>query len=108
MSSTEPDPDLELKQLNDITERVIGCAIEVHRALGPGLLERTYEEAMCLEMDRRNIQFVRQALYPVSYKQVPTGEHRIDLVVEDAVVSRSLCASVGSYGITGPESAASV
>jgi GxxExxY protein len=41
----------EMKYLNFVTERVIGCAIEVHRTLGPGLLEHTYEEGMCLEMD---------------------------------------------------------
>jgi len=84
MSTTEPD--LEVKRLNYITERVIGCAIEVHRSLGPGLLERIYEEAMCLEMDKRRVTFVRQATYPVQYKGTLIGEHRIDLVVEDAIV----------------------
>lgn len=49
----------ELDKLNLITERIIGCTIEVHRALGPGLLERTYEEAMCLEMQRRRLNFAR-------------------------------------------------
>ena len=84
MSTTEPD--LEVKRINYTTERVIGCAIEVHRSLGPGLLERIYEEAMCLEMDKRRVKFVRQASYPVQYKGTLIGEHRIDLVVEDAIV----------------------
>jgi len=76
----------EMKYLNFITERIIGCAIEVHRTLGPGLLEHTYEEAMCLEMDKRRVKFVRQAPYPVTYKGDQIGQHRIDLIVENAVV----------------------
>jgi|SRR5712672_1252288 len=80
------EKDQELEKLNLITERTIGCAIEVHRALGPGLLEHTYEEAMCVEMDRRRLRFTRQSMFPVSYKGTLIGEHRIDLIVEDAVV----------------------
>jgi GxxExxY protein len=80
------EKDQELERLNLITERIIGCAIEVHRALGPGLLEHTYEEAMCLEMDRRQIKFARQSMHPVKYKGMHVSEHRIDLIVEDAVV----------------------
>jgi GxxExxY protein len=84
MSTTEPDK--EMTYLNYVTERVIGCAIEVHRALGPGLLEHTYEEAMCLEMDRRRLHFARQSMFPVKYKGVEIGLQRIDLIVENAVV----------------------
>jgi GxxExxY protein len=84
MSTTESD--MEMKQLNYVTERVIGCAIEVHRALGPGLLEHTYEEAMCLEMERRRLKFKRQMTFPVTYKGTSIGQQRIDLIVEDAVV----------------------
>src|SRR5580765_415567 len=82
--STEPEE--EMKYLNFITERIIGCAIEVHRTLGPGLLEHTYEEAMCREMDTRRVKFVRQSAYPLIYKGEQIGQHRIDLIVEDAVV----------------------
>ena len=84
MSTTEEEN--EIKYFNFITERIIGCAIEVHRALGPGLLEHTYEEAMCLEMDRRRLKYSRQAMYPVKYKGDEIGQHRIDLIVENAVV----------------------
>lgn len=80
------EKDEELENLKPITERVIGCAIEVHRALGPGLLEHTYEEAMCVEMDRRRLRFARQSMYPVKYKGTHISEHRIDLIVENAVV----------------------
>jgi GxxExxY protein len=68
------------------THRIIGCAMEVHRQLGPGLLEATYEEAMCIELTDQGISFVRQPGIPVFYKGHLIGEHRPDLVVQDEVV----------------------
>jgi len=50
----------------DVTERIIGCAIEVHRHLGPGLLESVYESALCLELESAGLTFTRQAGVPVS------------------------------------------
>ena len=74
-------------QVNDITETIIGAAIEVHRALGPGLLESTYETCLCRELDLRGIRFERQVALPVEYKgeRLDCG-YRIDLVVADEVV----------------------
>ena len=68
------------------THRIIDCAMEVHRQLGPGLLEGTYEEAMCIELTEQGISFIRQAGVPVFYKGHLIGEHRPDLVVEETVV----------------------
>jgi GxxExxY protein len=76
----------ELVRFNVLTEKIIGCAIEVHRTLGPGLLEHTYEAAICVEMDRRRISFERQSMFPVNYKGVQISTHRVDLIVEKAVV----------------------
>ena len=76
----------ELDALNSTTERIIGCAIEVHRHLGAGLLEHTYESAMCIELGLRGIAFDRQPTFAVSYKGQTIGEHRADLIVERAVV----------------------
>jgi GxxExxY protein len=70
----------------EISETVIGCAIEVHRVLGPGLLEATYEEALCAELEDRGVPFSRQVALPVIYKGRPVGEYRLDLVVADTVV----------------------
>jgi GxxExxY protein len=78
--------DQELEPFNVLTEKIIGCAIEVHRSLGPGLLERTYEAAMSVEMDRRRLAFERQSVFTIRYKGVLISEHRIDLIVEKAVV----------------------
>lgn len=69
-----------------LTGRIIGCGIEVHRHLGPGLSESNYEEALCLELASAGLSYVRQVGVPVLYKGQQIGEHRPDLVVENSVV----------------------
>ena len=72
---------------NDLTGQIIGAAIEVHKALGPGLLESVYEECLSHEFDLRRIQYERQYPIPVKYKgvQLDCG-FRIDLLVENLVI----------------------
>jgi len=78
---------LEFPEKRDpLTERIIGCAIEVHRVLGPGLLEASYEAALAIEFQAAKINFQRQFIIPVRYKGQPIGEHRLDFLVEDAVI----------------------
>jgi GxxExxY protein len=72
--------------INALTERIIACGIEVHRALGPGLLEPIYETAMCIELKEQGVGFVRQRMLPAFYKGRLLGEYRVDLIVEDLVV----------------------
>lgn len=69
-----------------MTEKIIGCAIEVHRTLGPGLLESTYESALGVELQLAGLSFERQLIIPVTYKTQPVGDYRLDLVVEKLVV----------------------
>jgi hypothetical protein len=69
----------ELERLKPITERIIGCAIEVHRHLGGGLLETTYESAMCIELEQAQLSFVRQPVFSVVYKGRTLGQHRAAL-----------------------------
>ena len=69
-----------------LTHKIIKCGIEVHRQLGPGLLEATYEEALCIELADANLQYIRQVPVPVLYKGHLIGEHRPDLVVCNTVV----------------------
>jgi len=72
---------------NKISERVIGCAIEVHRQLGPGLLESVYEEALCFELAQAELKFVRQRNVPIHYKTITLASPlRLDLLVEEKVV----------------------
>ena len=75
------------RQENDISGKVIGAAIEVHKMLGPGLLESAYEECLCREMQLRGIKFKRQVLLPLKYKgAVLDCGYRLDLLVEDRVI----------------------
>lgn len=73
---------------NDLlTERVIGFAIEVHRQLGPGLLESAYEECLCYELKQSEVGFRRQVPLPVIYKSMRLDcGYRIDVVVEELVI----------------------
>ena len=72
--------------INELTEKIIGAAIAVHRELGPGLLEATYEAALCLELEDLGLRYERQLVVPVIYKQRHIGEYRLDLLVEEKVV----------------------
>jgi GxxExxY protein len=79
--------DTETQRLNQLTEKVIGSCIEVHRALGPGLLESAYEECVCYELSQARLNFRRQVELPVVYKDVRLEcGYRMDIVVEDELV----------------------
>jgi GxxExxY protein len=74
-------------EINEITEMVIGAAIEVHRYLGPGLLESAYEECLCYELSQSNVRFERQVHVPVDYKGLHLDcAYRLDLLVAGVVV----------------------
>ena len=76
----------------ELTEKIIGAAIEVHRALGPGLLESAYEECLCHEFHLRGICFERQRPLPVEYKGVKLDcGYRLDLIVENKVILEIKC-----------------
>lgn len=77
----------EESSLNQMTEKIIGCAIEVHKGLGPGLLESAYEECLCYELNRNGLKFERQVPLPVVYKGVKLEcGYRMDIVVENSVI----------------------
>ena len=72
---------------NDISEKVIGCAIEVHKALGPGLLESVYEECLAAEMEAQGLRFERQKPVPVVFRKLKLDcGYRVDFVVEEKVI----------------------
>jgi len=76
----------------DLTEVVIGCAIEVHRALGPGLLESVYEECLSYELTCKNLSFERQKSLPLQYKKVQLeAGYRLDLLIENRLVVELKC-----------------
>ena len=78
--------DNDIENLNKITEKIIGCAIEVHRNLGPGLLESIYESALCYELNEKDVICKKQVNIPIIYKGLSLGEYRIDLLVENEII----------------------
>ena len=81
-----PGEDGKLRY-KELTRQIIGAAIEVHRAIGSGLLESVYEECLCHELGLRGLRFERQVEVPVMYKGVRMESgHRLDVVVEDTVI----------------------
>ena len=74
------------KNINEITEAIIGAAISVHKELGPGLLESTYEACLAYELAEKGVKFERQKSLPVIYRNIRLDcGYRVDLLVEDRV-----------------------
>ena len=69
-----------------VTGLVIGCAIKVHKDLGPGLKEDSYVNALCEALAREGIKYARQRTFPVAYQGLRVGKYRPDLIVENTVV----------------------
>ena len=76
-----------MKNLNELTDAIIGAAMEVHRALGPGLLESTYEVCLCRELIIRELRFERQVPISIEYKGVKLDcGYRADIVVDNSIL----------------------
>ena len=76
-----------MKNINDITYKIIGCAYEVHKILGPGLLESTYETCLCYELEKQGLKFEKQKELMINYKgNTLNNGYRIDILVEDSIV----------------------
>ncbi len=77
-----------MKKIEDeLSNKIIGAAIEVHKRIGPGLLESAYEECLCYELNKLNLKFERQKSLPVNYKGILLDcVYRLDLVVEKKVI----------------------
>lgn len=80
-------PRAELSpELNQLTERIIGCAIAVHRAPGPGFLEAIYAESLAIALFAADVPYAREVRIEVRFGGKPVGDHRLDLLVDDRVV----------------------
>jgi GxxExxY protein len=76
----------------ELTKQILGAAIEVHRILGPGLMESAYEECLCHELNLRGLRFERQITVPVIYKGVNLDcGYKLDLLVEETVILELKC-----------------
>lgn len=72
---------------NEISKKIIGCAIEVHRQLGPGLLESAYQECLLYELEQAGLKVCKEKPMPIVYKEIKLDHgYRIDLLVEEKVV----------------------
>ncbi|HWF06543.1 MAG TPA: GxxExxY protein [Candidatus Angelobacter sp.] len=94
MNTDQNNGSAEQKKLihEALTEQIIGAAMEVHKALGPGLLESVYEECLCYELHLRGLRFQRQVTVPVIYKGVSLDcGYRLDLIVEHTVILELKC-----------------
>ena len=81
------DTNNEVDSINLLTEKIIGCAIEVHKGIGPGLLESAYEECLAYELSLTGLSFQRQVHLPVKYKGVNLDcGYKLDLIVEGQII----------------------
>jgi GxxExxY protein len=72
---------------NEISEKIIGCSIEVHKSLGPGLLESAYQECLCYELQKAGLYVEKQKALPLIYKEIKLDAgYRLDLIVENKVI----------------------
>jgi GxxExxY protein len=79
----KPGTELEHEEL---TKKIIGCAIEVHKKLGPGYIESIYENAFIIELQKKGLPFERQKEVVIQYDGTEVGKHRLDLLIGDTIV----------------------
>ena len=70
----------------DLTDKIIGCAIEVHKKLGPGFIESIYENAFIIELQRKRLPFERQKEVVIQYDGDEAGKHKLDLIIANTIV----------------------
>ena len=70
----------------ELSNKIIGCAITVHKIVGPGLLETVYEQSLCVELKLNNIPFTRQKMYSVFYKSYVVGKYLADIVIANKII----------------------
>lgn len=75
-----------MREINKLTEKIIGIAIEVHKKLGPGFLEKVYEKAMIHEFKKANIGFSNQSSIKINYEGLDIGYQKVDFIIENQVI----------------------
>lgn len=77
---------MKTEQINELSNRVIGYAIKVHKSLGPGFIEKIYTRALVYELKKNKIKFVTEKPIKINYEGFPLGEHRLDFLIEDTII----------------------
>lgn len=75
-----------MDDINKLSETIIKCAIEIHRNLGPGLLENVYQKAFCIELNMAGLNFENEKAIEIKYKDQMIGQFRLDILVENKIV----------------------
>lgn len=81
-------------ELDKLANRIIGIAIEIHKILGPGFVEKIYEKALAYELDKNKIKYDQEKVIKVKYKDLLLGDQRIDFLIEDELILELKSASV--------------
>lgn len=77
---------MDKKAIDELSNKIIGIAIEVHKTIGPGFVEKIYERALAYEFQKRKIEFTNQKVIRVRYKEIELGDQRIDFLIEDEII----------------------
>mgnify|MGYP001590147971 CR=1 FL=1 len=77
---------METEQINKLSNKVIGLAIKVHKALGPGFVEKIYSKALAYELEKAKIKFTEEKIIKVKYENLLMGGHRLDFLIEDEII----------------------
>jgi GxxExxY protein len=90
----------------ELSDRIIGCAINVHKSVGPGFLENVYKNSLCIEFNLNNIPYDKQKTYKIYYKNQVVGSYISDLVIDNKIIlelksvqsiTRNMCAQLLNY-----------
>ncbi|MFH1202231.1 MAG: GxxExxY protein [Candidatus Omnitrophota bacterium] len=77
---------MTLEQINELSNKIIGFAIKVHKALGPGFVEKVYVKALIFELEKNKIKFTQEKSIKVKYENLLLGQHRLDFLIEDEII----------------------
>ena len=77
---------MNIEQINKLSNKVIGYAIKVHNALGPGFVEKIYSKALAYELEKDKIEFTQEKTIKVKYEGLLLGGHRLDFLIEDEII----------------------
>lgn len=77
---------METEQINELSNKIIGYAIKVHKAIGPGFIEKMYTKALAYELEKDKIKFTKEKLIKVKYEGLLLGEHRLDFLIADEII----------------------
>ncbi|HBU08941.1 MAG: hypothetical protein A2321_02485 [Omnitrophica WOR_2 bacterium RIFOXYB2_FULL_45_11] len=76
----------KIDRINELSNKIIGCAIKIHKDLGPGFVEKVYSRALVYEFQKNKIDFVREKTIKIKYNDIFLGEHRLDFLVADEII----------------------